>query len=190
MKPLLGQLRTFASGPGRASWANERSPYDVLQVPKDASPRQIKSNYYRLSMKYHPDRIANSNHNPLQRKKLHDAFCQIQNAYEVLSDTERRVLFDHSARERATGAPRRASREYRGEYYRYHEHRHYQKPDTAPLFKFIPSDFLVFAAAASPVIYLMYTRSGQWEKMNEFAWAEWRYRMKQVGLHGVVGKKE
>ena len=57
--------------------------YDVLGVPKDASPEDIKKAYRKLALKHHPDRGGD----PEQFKKL-------QEAYEVLSDPQKRQNFD------------------------------------------------------------------------------------------------
>ena len=57
--------------------------YDVLGVSKDASPEDIKKAYRKLALKHHPDRGGD----PEQFKKL-------QEAYEVLSDPQKRQNFD------------------------------------------------------------------------------------------------
>ncbi|KAL9250866.1 DnaJ protein ERDJ3B-like protein [Drosera capensis] len=64
-----------------------KSYYDILQVPKGASEEQIKRAYRKLALKYHPDKNqANEDAN----KK----FAEINNAYEVLSDSEKRNIYD------------------------------------------------------------------------------------------------
>ena len=59
--------------------------YEVLGVAPDATPEQIKKAYQRLAMKYHPDRMEGGDDRH---------FKKIQGAYEVLSDPERRELYD------------------------------------------------------------------------------------------------
>ena len=64
----------------------EKNYYDVLGVSKDASEADIKHAYRRLAAKYHPD----VNHEPGAEEK----FKQINEAYEVLSDSQKRAQYD------------------------------------------------------------------------------------------------
>ncbi|EPZ36829.1 DnaJ-domain-containing protein [Rozella allomycis CSF55] len=61
--------------------------YKVLGVSPDATERQIKKAYHSLALKYHPDRNDGS-------KEAEAKFVEISNAYEVLSDTEKRRRYD------------------------------------------------------------------------------------------------
>ncbi|CAN1188685.1 Chaperone protein dnaJ 1, mitochondrial [Linum perenne] len=65
----------------------ERSYYDVLGVPHNASKEEIKKSFRLLAKKYHPD--ANKN-NPSAYKK----FLEIQEAYETLQDSDKRTQYD------------------------------------------------------------------------------------------------
>jgi len=65
--------------------------YDLLGVPRDASVGQIKRSYRQLAMKYHPDKISPSDPN---YQETIDKFQKINNAYEVLSDEEKRRKYD------------------------------------------------------------------------------------------------
>jgi len=65
----------------------ERDFYEVLGVPRDASPEQIKRAYRKLALKYHPDK------NPGD-KAAEDKFKEATLAYEVLSDPKRREEYD------------------------------------------------------------------------------------------------
>ncbi len=77
----------------------KRDYYDVMGVPRGATPEEVKKAFRRLAMKYHPDR--NKNHDAAER------FKEINEAYEVLSDPERRAMYDrfgHAAAESPFGA--------------------------------------------------------------------------------------
>lgn len=60
------------------------SLYDKLGVPPDATPDEIKKAYRSLAQSKHPDRQGGST----------EAFVEIQKAYDVLGDTERRAHYD------------------------------------------------------------------------------------------------
>lgn len=66
---------------------NKRDYYEVLGVKKDASADEIKKAYRKSAMKYHPDR------NPGD-KQAEDKFKELGEAYEVLSDDEKRAKYD------------------------------------------------------------------------------------------------
>jgi curved DNA-binding protein len=61
--------------------------YEVLGVPKDADEKAIKAAYRKLARKYHPD--VNPNKAEAETK-----FKEINEAYEVLSDKEKRTKYD------------------------------------------------------------------------------------------------
>ncbi|CAM0957657.1 unnamed protein product [Alopecurus aequalis] len=69
-----------------------KSFYDVLQVPKGASEDQIKRSYRKLALKYHPDK------NP-DNEEATKKFTEINNAYEVLTDSEKRKIYDRYGEE-------------------------------------------------------------------------------------------
>ncbi|XP_007051070.2 PREDICTED: dnaJ protein ERDJ3B [Theobroma cacao] len=64
-----------------------KSYYEILQVPRGASDEQIKRAYRKLALKYHPDK------NP-GNEEADKRFAEINNAYEVLSDSEKRGIYD------------------------------------------------------------------------------------------------
>lgn len=78
---------------------SKRDYYEVLGVSKDASERDIKKAYKRLAMKYHPDRTAGD-------KELETKFKEVKEAYEILTDDQKRQMYDqygHAAFEQGGG---------------------------------------------------------------------------------------
>ncbi len=71
----------------------KRDYYQVLGVSRDATPEEVNKAFRRLAMKYHPDRNKSDD--------AHDRFKAINEAYEVLSDPERRVMYDRFGHARA-----------------------------------------------------------------------------------------
>ncbi|XP_052187037.1 dnaJ protein ERDJ3B [Diospyros lotus] len=69
-----------------------KSYYDILQVPKGASEEQIKRAYRKLALKYHPDKNQGN-------EEANKKFAEINNAYEVLSDSEKRGIYDRYGEE-------------------------------------------------------------------------------------------
>ncbi|MCO8193934.1 MULTISPECIES: molecular chaperone DnaJ [Anaerofustis] len=65
----------------------KRDYYEVLGVDKSASEADIKKAYRKLAMKYHPDR------NPGD-KEAEEKFKEINEAYEVLSDADKKAKYD------------------------------------------------------------------------------------------------
>ncbi len=64
-----------------------RDYYKILGVPRGSSADEIKSAYRKLAMQYHPDR------NPGD-KQAEDRFKEINEAYQVLSDPQKRARYD------------------------------------------------------------------------------------------------
>ena len=64
----------------------KRDYYEVLGIPRGASGDDIKKAFRRLAMQYHPDRNREDD--------AEARFKEIGEAYEVLSDSEKRVAYD------------------------------------------------------------------------------------------------
>ena len=66
---------------------SKRDYYEVLDVDKSATEREIKKAYKRLAMKYHPDRTQGD-------KALEEKFKEVQEAHEMLTDPQKRAAYD------------------------------------------------------------------------------------------------
>ena len=64
---------------------NARDYYQVLGVPRSASQEDIRTKFRRLALEYHPDR----NRDPGAQEK----FKEINSAYQVLSDPQKRAQY-------------------------------------------------------------------------------------------------
>ncbi|XP_015758818.1 PREDICTED: dnaJ homolog subfamily B member 6-B-like [Acropora digitifera] len=71
--------------------------YDVLGVPKNSSDQDIKKAYRKLALKWHPDK------NPDNKQQAEENFKEISEAYDVLSDPEKRQVYDRYGKEGLTG---------------------------------------------------------------------------------------
>ena len=74
------------------------SLYDTLGVKKGASADEIKKAYRKLARKYHPDTNQGD-------KSAEERFKQVQTAYDVLSDEEKRKAYDRFGSTNGRGAP-------------------------------------------------------------------------------------
>ncbi|KAK7327839.1 hypothetical protein VNO77_21932 [Canavalia gladiata] len=71
--------------------------YKILQVDRNASDEELKKAYRKLAMKWHPDK------NPNNKKDAETKFKQISEAYEVLSDPQKRAIYDQYGEEGLKG---------------------------------------------------------------------------------------
>lgn len=76
-----------------------QSFYDILGVKKGASKEDLTRSYRKLALKHHPDK------NPPERKKAsEEKFKEISEAYDVLSDPQKREIYDRYGKEGLMGA--------------------------------------------------------------------------------------
>ena len=67
--------------------------YEALNLTKEASEDEIKKSYRKLAVKYHPDK------NPDNKEEASAKFKEISEAYSVLSDKEKRNIYDKFGKE-------------------------------------------------------------------------------------------
>ena len=73
--------------------------YSILGIGRNASEEEVKKAYKALAKKWHPDKNAGNEEQAEKR------FTEIANAYEVLSDAEKRKLYDQFGEEGLSGGP-------------------------------------------------------------------------------------
>eukprot|EP01018_Ginkgo_biloba_P015762 Gb_28289 [translate_table: standard] len=71
--------------------------YNILNVGRNVSDDDLKKAYRKLAMKWHPDK------NPNNKKEAEAKFKQISEAYEVLSDAQKRAIYDQYGEEGLKG---------------------------------------------------------------------------------------
>ncbi|KAI3474214.1 hypothetical protein Pfo_029002 [Paulownia fortunei] len=71
--------------------------YKILQVDRSAKDDDLKKAYRKLAMKWHPDK------NPNNKKEAEAKFKQISEAYDVLSDPQKRAVYDQYGEEGLSG---------------------------------------------------------------------------------------
>ena len=92
-KLLLTILQDYAGEPSGESTETEHDDfidwYEILEIDPDATEKEIKKQFRKLMSTYHPDKAP-----PDKRDEFHHKAVLLNQAYEVLSDTEKRSAFD------------------------------------------------------------------------------------------------
>ena len=78
--------------------AAKRDYYEILGVPRGTGPDELKKAYRKLAVQFHPDK------NPGD-KKAEERFKELSEAYEVLSDPQKRQMFDQFGHAAGAGNP-------------------------------------------------------------------------------------
>ncbi|XP_039092110.1 dnaJ homolog subfamily B member 7 [Hyaena hyaena] len=74
--------------------------YEVLGVQRYASPEDIKKAYHKVALKWHPDK------NPENKEEAERKFKEVAEAYEILSNNEKRDIYDKYGQEALNGGSR------------------------------------------------------------------------------------
>lgn len=73
----------------------EQTLYEILNVPQNATLKEIKIAYRRRAMEYHPDTNPNANN-----EFGHKMMCKINEAYSILRNPDLRILYDETLYEK------------------------------------------------------------------------------------------
>ncbi|KAL6962615.1 hypothetical protein U1Q18_044546 [Sarracenia purpurea var. burkii] len=90
----LYQRRTIVRA---SNWSDTKSPYETLELEKDADEEKIKLAYRRLAKFYHPD-VYDGRGTLEEGETAEVRFIKIQAAYELLMDEEKRRQYDNDNR--------------------------------------------------------------------------------------------
>lgn len=109
--------------------------YNILKVNRNASDDDLKKAYKRLARIWHPDK------NPVNKTEAEAKFKRISEAYDVLSDPQKRQIYDLYGEEALKSGqfpppPQSSSSSSRS----FHHHRQNPSPATASSFRFNPRD--------------------------------------------------
>ncbi|MBY0379893.1 MAG: molecular chaperone DnaJ [Burkholderiales bacterium] len=86
---------------------SKRDYYEVLGVANGSSDEEIKKAYRKLAMKYHPDRVSTMPET--EKKQSEDKFKELQEAYAVLSDPQKKQIYEQFGHAGVQGASGGAS---------------------------------------------------------------------------------
>jgi curved DNA-binding protein CbpA len=87
---------------------SKRDYYEILEVPKTSTEDQIKKAYRKLALKWHPDK------NPDNVAQAEEKFKEIGEAFAVLSDKDKRTIYDKYGHQGLEGRPAHSSPGFSG----------------------------------------------------------------------------
>ncbi|KAK4701720.1 hypothetical protein P7C70_g4509, partial [Phenoliferia sp. Uapishka_3] len=88
--------RPFSSASPARARATSEDHYEILDVPRGATKKEIKEKFYELSRKYHPDAPSTSTSESIESRTAR--FQTISQSYAVLSDDSLRRSYDQGSR--------------------------------------------------------------------------------------------
>ena len=75
--------------------------YNILAIDKSANDEEIKKSYKKAAVKWHPDKWANRTDE--EKKNAEEKFKEVGTAYEVLSNPEKKNIYDRFGEEGLKG---------------------------------------------------------------------------------------
>ena len=79
---------------------NKINLYEILGIKSNATNNEIKSAYKKLVLKHHPDKINKPN---ISEEEKNKKFVEIKNAYDILSDANKRRHYDAEINQNYSG---------------------------------------------------------------------------------------
>lgn len=89
--------------------------YQILGLNSDATPAEIKKAFKKLSVIWHPDKHINDSEE--KRKEAEDKFKEINEAYSVLSDAQKKIEYDNRSKYRTNYYTTNAAHDYWTNFY-------------------------------------------------------------------------
>lgn len=83
--------------------------YEILEITKQATANEVKTAYYQLAKKYHPDRYRQPEYSDL-RSQLETLFTKITQAYDTLREPASRAIYEDKMKKAPKSAPAMESR--------------------------------------------------------------------------------
>src|SRR5882724_4155180 len=92
--PLIENKRLLENAKMKLKISKKKDYYEILCIRKTAGIKHIRIAYKELALKYHPDRHPNASES--KKKELDKTMKDINEAYDVLSDPNKRFNYDHN----------------------------------------------------------------------------------------------